>query len=381
MAWNEPGGGRKKDPWDGNNSNADVDAFLEKLKNSFGRVFGGDGGGSGSRNRGGGSGGMLWIVLALVAAWFLFDSWQQVDERERGVVLRFGKVDRIMGQGLNFKWPRPIEHVQKVETTQVRTHSSEVRMLTRDENIVTLEFNVQYQVPDPRMFLFGSRDPEDSLRESTEAAVREVMGSTTMDDILTGERAALATEMRGRLQQFLEEYQSGIQVTEFNLQNARPPPEVKDAFDDAISAREDKQRIENEAEAYASRVVPEARGDAARVREAAQAYRATVIARAEGDAARFTQQAVEYSKAPQVTRKRLYLDTMSEIMADTPKVLVDDADGNNVLYLPLETGGRRTTSMPSAESRLPASVEALPPRDSIREGRNSSRSGREGGRQ
>src|SRR5690606_9964969 len=334
MAWNEPGGGRKKDPWGGNDSNADVEAFLERLKNGFGRVFGGDGGRTRRGAGGGGNGGIFWVVLALLAAWFVFDSWQQIDERERGVVLRFGEVDRIMDQGLNFKWPRPIERVVKVETTQVRTHSAEVRMLTRDENIVTLDFNVQYQVPDPRLFLFGSRDPEDTLRESTEAAVREVMGSTTMDDILTseraalatrdctvqcrlpaprrfllgsrgpedtlresteaavrevvgsttmddiltGERAALATELRTRLQQLLESYRTGIQVTEFNLQNARPPPEVKEAFDDAISAREDKQRIENEAEAYASRIVPEARGDAARVREAAQAYRESVIA-------------------------------------------------------------------------------------------------------
>ena len=382
MAWNEPGGGRKKDPWGGNESNADVDAFLDRLKSGFGRVFGGGDGGRPARGPGGGGGGsILWIVLALLGAWFLFDSWQQIDERERGVVLRFGKVDRVMDQGLNFKWPRPIERVQKVETTQVRTHSDEVRMLTRDENIVTLDFNVQYQVPDPQQFLFGSHDPEDTLRESTEAAVREVMGNSTMDDILTGERAALATEMRARLQQLLDEYRTGIQVTEFNLQNARPPQEVKEAFDDAISAREDKQRIENEAEAYASRIVPEARGDAARIREAAQAYRDSTIARAQGDAARFTQQAAEYAKAPQVTRKRLYLDTMSEIMSATPKVLVDDEDGNNVLYLPLDTGASGTMPMPAPESRLPAAVESLPQRDNFRDARSARREPREGGRQ
>lgn len=382
MAWNEPGGGRKKDPWGGNDSNADVEAFLERLKNGFGRVFGGDGGRTRRGAGGGGNGGIFWVVLALLAAWFVFDSWQQIDERERGVVLRFGEVDRIMDQGLNFKWPRPIERVVKVETTQVRTHSAEVRMLTRDENIVTLDFNVQYQVPDPRLFLFGSRDPEDTLRESTEAAVREVMGSTTMDDILTGERAALATEMRTRLQQLLESYRTGIQVTEFNLQNARPPPEVKEAFDDAISAREDKQRIENEAEAYASRIVPEARGDAARVREAAQAYRESVIARAEGDAARFSQQAEEYAKAPQVTRKRLYLDTMAEILRATSKIVVDDANGNNILYLPLDTtGGARTLPSPPAESRLPAAIESLPAREDLRSPRSARREGRSGGRQ
>lgn len=380
MAWNEPGGGKKKDPWNGGDSNADVEAFLNRLKSGFGRVFGGEGGGRGARSPGGGGGGALWIVLALFGAWFLFDSWQQIDERERGVVLRFGEFNRVMDTGLNFKWPRPIEYVERVPTTEVRTHTDQVRMLTRDENIVMLDFNVQYQVPDPQMYLFGSRDPEASLRESTEAAVREVMGNNVMDTVLTGQRAELAAEMLARLQQLLESYRTGILVTEFNLQNARPPQEVKEAFDDAISAREDKQRIENEAEAYASRVVPEARGDAARVLQDAQAYRDTTIARAEGDAARFSQQAAEYAQAPQVTRKRLYLDTMSQVLADTPKVLIDDKNGNNVLYLPIQ-GGAGMPTLPGAESRLPAAMEALPQRAPVgREGRNPRRAGREEGR-
>ena len=383
MAWNEPGGGKKKDPWNsGGDSNADVEAFLNRLKGGFGRVFGGDGGRP-SRGPSGG-GGFLWIVLALVGAWFLFDSWQQVDERERGVVLRFGKFHRVMDTGLNFKWPRPIERVERVQTTQVRNHVDQVRMLTRDENIVTLEFNVQYQVPDPQLFLFGSRNPEETLAESTEAAVREVMGNNLMDTVLTGQRAELAAEMRTRLQQLLESYRTGILVTEFNLQNARPPQEVKEAFDDAISAREDKQRIENEAEAYASRIVPEARGDAARVQQGAQAYRDSVIAQAEGDAARFTQQADAYARSPQVTRKRLYLDTMSDVMARNPKVLIDDKSGNNVLYLPLEglgNGNGGTTTLPGPEARLPG-INALPdrkPQGQFREGRSTRRATREEG--
>lgn len=383
MAWNEPGGGKKKDPWNGGDSNADVEAFLNRLKSGFGRVFGGDGGGRGARAPGGGGGGVLWIVLALLGAWFLFDSWQQVDERERGVVLRFGKVHRVMDTGLNFKWPRPIERVVKVETTQVRNHSAQARMLTRDENIVMLDFNVQYQVPDPQMFLFGSRDPEETLRESTEAAVREVMGNNVMDTVLTGQRAELAAEMTARLQQLLDSYRTGILVTEFNLQNARPPQEVKDAFDDAISAREDKQRIENEAEAYASRVVPEARGDAARVLQGAQAYRDSTIARAEGDASRFNQQAAAYAEAPQVTRKRLYLDTMAEVLADTSKVLVDDKNGNNMLYLPIGGAGGAMPARDSAEARVPAAVSAMQQQrdEDFREGRPARRSSREEGRQ
>lgn len=386
MAWNEPGGG-KKDPWNsgGNNDQGpDVEAFLNRLKGSLNRVFGGNGGGNG-RNKGSGGGlpfGLL--LLGLFALWIVFDSWTLIQEQERGVVLRFGKAERVMPPGLNFKWPRPIETYERVETTRVRNLSDkEVRMLTKDENIVLVDFNVQYQVSDPKLFLFGTKDPIETLQQAAESAVREVMGNSEMDKILL-ERAELAQVARDRLQASLQQYQTGITVSEFNLQNARPPQQVKDAFDDAITAREDKQRIENEAQAYASKQLPEARGDAARVKAEAEGYKAAIVARARGDADRFNLLVTEYAKAPAVTRQRLYLETMQAVMADNKKVLVSDRDGNNVLYLPLDSKSGTPAAPDRAATefteRLPVVQSALPQRETNRDPREAPRIGRDGGR-
>jgi modulator of FtsH protease HflK len=384
MAWNEPGGG-KKDPWNsgGNNDQGpDVEAFLNRLKASLNRVFGGSGGGPTTRGKGGRGAPSIGLLLAgLVMLWFVFDSWTLVDETERGVVLRFGKYDRTMGPGLNFKWPRPAERVEKVEATKVRNLSDrEVRMLTKDENIVLVDFNVQYQVSDPQLWLFGTRDPAETLQQAAESAVREVMGNNEMDVILSSERAQLASQARERLQSALEQYETGITVSEFNLQNARPPKQVKDAFDDAITAREDKQRIENEAEAYASKQVPEARGDAARIKAESEGYKAAAIARARGDADRFTLLAGEYKKAPSVTRQRLYLETMQDVMADNTKVVVSDRNGNNVLYLPLDKRNGATPARAASDfvERLPPVQTTVAPRDAYRDPRDAPRAGRDG---
>ncbi len=375
MAWNEPGKGGGKEPWKGRDPGDDVEAFLNRLKANLGRVFGG---GSPPRNgKGGapGAGGLLGWVVLLLAIWIVFDSWQMIDERQRGVVLRFGKFDRLMSPGPNFKWPRPIETVEKVDVTQVRSISDQVRLLTRDENIVQIEFNVQYLVSDPRGYLFGTREPDDTLRQAAESAVRDVIGSNEMDTILTGERAALAAEARTRLQATLDSYGTGLQVSVLNLQNARPPAEVREAFDDAISAREDRERIESEAQAYASKVVPEARGTAARIRTEAEGYKQAAIARAEGDAERFRLLVDEYRKAPEVTRRRLYLETMQEVLANNRKVY--SGDSGNVLYLPLGGQGAGETPM----SRLPAAGAALPalapPPDTSPRTSRTGRTGRE----
>lgn len=391
MAWNEPGGG-KKDPWNnggGGDQGPDVEAFLNRLKANLNRVFGGgSGGGKNSRDSRGSGGPSLGLLLVgLLALWFVFDSWTLIDERQRGVVLRFGKFERLMTPGPNFKWPRPIERVEKVDATQVRNISDQVRMLTRDENIVLVDFNVQYQVSDPQQFLFGTRDPDETLRQAAESAVREVMGNNEMDTILSGQRAELAAQARERLQSALDQYRTGFTVSEFNLQNARPPAEVKDAFDDAITAREDKQRIENEAEAYASKQVPEAQGDASRIKAESEGYKASIVARAEGDAARFTLLADEYRKAPEVTRKRLYLETMQGVLAENRKVLVSDRDGNNVIYLPMDSGrvegGAAARAANDFAERLPpvTSTITTPPRDAYRDPRAAGRTGREGGGQ
>lgn len=332
MAWNEPGNNNKRrDPWE-NGENRDLDEALKQMKDRLGRLFGGGGGGGKS----GGFPGPWLIVLGVLGAWFAMDSWQTIDERQRGVVLRFGKFDRVMGAGLNMKWPRPIETVEIVETTRVRSDSAEVRMLTKDEALVMVDFNVQYTASDPYLFLFGGRAPEDTLRQTTESAIRQVIGASTLDDVFSEKRTELANSAKEELQETLERYNTGIIVTELNFQNLRPPAEVKEAFDDAIAAREDNQRIKNEAEAYAQKIVPEARGMAERNKALAEGERQSAIAKATGEAARFKLLVEQYQKAPQVTRKRLFLETMQHVLSRNPKVMVDAGGNNNVMVLSLD---------------------------------------------
>lgn len=335
MAWNEPGNNNKRrDPWE-NGENRDLDEALKQMKDRLGRLFGGGGGGNGGGKSGGFPGPWL-IVLGVLGAWFAMDSWQTIDERQRGVVLRFGKFDRVMGAGLNMKWPRPIETVEIVETTRVRSDSAEVRMLTKDEALVMVDFNVQYTASDPYLFLFGGRAPEDTLRQTTESAIRQVIGASTLDDVFSEKRTELANSAKEELQETLERYNTGIIVTELNFQNLRPPAEVKEAFDDAIAAREDNQRIKNEAEAYAQKIVPEARGMAERNKALAEGERQSAIAKATGEAARFKLLVEQYQKAPQVTRKRLFLETMQHVLSRNPKVMVDAGGNNNVMVLSLD---------------------------------------------
>jgi len=376
MAWNQPGG-NKKDPWNGGGGDQgpDVEAFLNRLKSSLGRVFGGGGSNGGGGTRGNQGGPNVWLLLVGgLLLWFLIDAWAMIDERQLGVVLRFGKFDRVMTPGPNFKLPRPLETVTKVDVTQLRSFSDQVRMLTRDENIVQIEYNVQYRVSDPQLFLFGARDPDETLRQAAESAVREVIGTSDMDSVITGEGAsALAAAARQRLQAVLDSYRTGLAVAVFNLQNRRPPSEVREAFDDAISAREDRERIESEAEAYRSRVLPEARGEAARIRAEAEGYRASVMARAQGDAERFRLLAEQYRKAPEVTRQRLYLETMQQVLTNSRKVYA--GDGGNVLYLPVQ--GEAATTQPPALNRLPAAAAAMPTPTPERDMRRPERGGRE----
>lgn len=387
MAWNEPGG-NQRDPWQGGprrgaSQGPDLDAAMKKFGDRMGKVFGGPGGNG------------LWIlVIGILVAWFGLDSWRMIDETQRGVVLRFGEYDRTMGPGLNFKWPGPIEQVFVVDATRVRSTSDQVRMLTRDENIISVDFNVQYIVADPRAFLFTLRDPDRTIREAAESAVRQVIGSSAMSDILAGRITELSTNARMVLQQLLDEYsrekqkpaegevlRSFFQVNEVNFQNVRPPPEVKEAFDDAIAAREDKQRVEDEARAYASKVVPEARGEAARIRAEAEGAKQAAVALATGAATRFTLLAEQYRKAPEVTRRRLMLETMQEVLSGTPKIVVDGSL-DNVLYLPLDRLGSGPVvspplAPPPATQGSASSSATVPAVESIR-GRDTGRPVREG---
>lgn len=324
MAWNEPGGGKQRDPWRDNGGNGpgpDLDALTKRLREFFNRLFGGRGGGPGV------------AVVAMLLVWLAFDSVALIKAGESGVVLRFGEVTRLMTPGINFKLPRPIETMYKVNVGAVRNTNAQVRMLTRDENIVLIDFNVQYLVTDPQKVLFGVRDPDGTLGQAAESAVRSVVGASTMDTILSGQRAELITRAKQQLQSTLDQYKTGLTVNALNFQNVRPPQEVKDAFDDASRALQDKQRLEEEAKAYASKVVPEARGDAATTRAEAEGYKSERVARSEGDAQRFNLVQAQYKAAPEVTRKRMYLETMQNVLERTPKI-IDFSGGKNILSLP-----------------------------------------------
>jgi len=275
-------------------------------------------------------------VVAILLAWLILDSWSVINARDVGVVQRFGKKTRIMSPGFNLKWPRPIETVTKVKIKDVRLLADSVRMLTMDENIVSIDFNVQYQVSDAEKFLFRVKDVDsETVKQAAESAVRQVIGGSAMDTILSGQGAELVAETKKVLQATLDSYDAGVAVTEVNFQSVAPPHEVKDAFDDVTNARENKQQTENEAQAYANKVVPEARGEAARIKAQAEGYRAERIARAEGDADRFNQLVAQYKAAPEVTRRRLYLETMQQVLRDSVKV-IDSSNGRSLINLPVD---------------------------------------------
>jgi membrane protease subunit HflK len=338
MAWNEPGGGnnKPKDPWGGGNQQGppDLDEALKKLQEKLGGLFGG-GGSSG----GGGSAGISVAMVGVLAAgallvWGLM-GFYQVDQQERGVVLRFGKYLETVQPGLQWN-PPLIDEVITVNTTRVRAASLREIMLTQDENIVEVKLSVQYVIDDPAKFVLKVRDPERSLQHASQSALRHVVGGTSMDMVLTGGRAQIAIDVKSRLQDYINLYETGILIRQVTVDESKPPSQVQAAFDDVIKAREDEERVKNEAEAYANGIVPEARGGAQRQIEEASAYKEEVIANAEGEAERFNKLLAEYRKAPEVTRERLYLDAVQEVYTNTNKVMVDVEGGNNIMYLPLD---------------------------------------------
>ncbi|PZR33555.1 MAG: FtsH protease activity modulator HflK [Ectopseudomonas oleovorans] len=345
MAWNEPGGNsNNQDPWGGRKGGGrqgppDLDEAFRKLQESLNGIFGGgkkrgddDSGRSGS----GGGFGLLFVGLGLLAAVWLYSAIYVVDEQEQAVVLRFGKYHETVGPGLNIYFP-PIDRKFQENVTRERAYSKQGAMLTEDENIIEVPLTVQYRVSNLQDFVLNVDQPEVSLQHATDSAVRHVVGSTEMDQVLTEGRELIASEVRERLQRFLDNYRTGITITQVNIQSAAAPREVQEAFDDVIRAREDEQREKNQAESYANGVIPEARGQAQRMLEEANGYRDEVIARARGEADRFTKLVAEYRKAPEITRERLYIDTMQEVMSNTSKVLVTGDKGqNNLLYLPLD---------------------------------------------
>ncbi|WP_024851000.1 FtsH protease activity modulator HflK [Hydrogenovibrio kuenenii] len=350
MAWNEPGK-PGQDPW-GNNSNGpnkpkgqkpdpDLDELLKKLQSFLGG--GGSSGGFSAKGAG------VAVIVAIIV--WLLSGIYTVDSPERGVVKRFGAYAEQTTAGLHWHLPWPIESVTLVNVDRIRTAEigyrsdsrnkgsnvpSESLMLSKDENIVDIKIAVQYKVSDAKKYLYDVSDPDMTLRALTESALREVVGQNTMDFVLTEGRDEVVNKVKIITQKNLDKYETGLFITSLNLQDAQPPEQVQDAFADVVKAREDRERLINEAEAYSNDILPKARGNAARQIEDARAYHDSVIARATGQASRFDSIVAEYKKAPKVTRERLYIDAITNVLESTSKIFVGSSSSNNLLYLPLD---------------------------------------------
>jgi membrane protease subunit HflK len=386
VAWNEPGGDKGKDPWGRRKEQGppDLDQVFRNLRDKLAGLFGGGRGGAEQPINHLGLG---LIVLVAIVLWLL-TGFYVVNQGERGVVLQFGKKSEVTGPGLHWRWPFPMERAEKVNVDQVSTvwigrrgekttsaaGADSGYMLTEDENIIVVEFSVQYKIKDASDYLFNMRDPAPTVVQAMESASREIVGKSQLDYVMTEGQLDVAEKTRSLLQEILDRYKCGIQIVAVQMQKASPPDEVKAAFDDAVKAREDEQRLKNEAEAYANDIIPRARGAAARMIQEAQGYKASVTARAEGDARRFTAIVGEYVKVPTVTRDRLYIETMEQVLSNTTKIFVDQKGGNNMIYLPLDrlmqhsTGPVNTLQpLPEPESSVPASPVRERARDNVRD--------------
>ena len=354
MPWKQPGKG-DRDPWNSGGQPPDLDEVFRSLRARLGALFGGGSGRSGSDN--GSGGGILTIIVLLLLFWIAWDAVHIIDAAERGVVLRFGKVSRELQPGLNLTLPRPVEAVFKVNVSDVRSVTDRGHMLTEDENLIEFNYEVQYRVANAQDFLFRVRSPEITLQHASESALRESVGTNSLDEILEGStRQLVRTETQRVLQETLDRYQAGMLITQFNLVDVNVPAQVREAYSDVIRAREDRERFIEEARVHANSVIPEARGAAARILQEAQGYRDSTIALAEGEAARFSLLLSEYQRAPEVTRKRMYLQTMEGVLARSNKVLLDVDASGNILYLPLDALGAGGTSAKSGGRVAPPPI-------------------------
>jgi membrane protease subunit HflK len=374
MAWNDPQWGNK-DNRNKPGGPPDLDELWRRVNQRLNGLFGGKGAGSGDGLPPGGmpgGGNLIGLLIgALVLVW-VASGFYIVDTGQRGVVLRFGQYVETTEPGPRWHLPWPVESREVVNVDQVRTVEigyrnnvkskvlKESLMLTDDENIIDLQFAVQYILKDPVEFLFINRAPEDTVLQVAETAMREIVGKSKMDFVLYEGRADIAARAKVLMQQILDRYKTGISISQVTLQNIQPPEQVQAAFDDAVKAGQDRERLKNEAEAYSNDVVPRARGLASRLKEEAEGYKQSVIANAEGEASRFAQILAEYQKAPQVTRQRMYLDTMQTVMNNTSKVVIDQKGGNSLLYLPLDKlqqiVNQPYSGAPEALSQAPATT-------------------------
>lgn len=383
MAWNEPGG-NNNDPWKNKGGRdqgpPDLDEVFKNLMNKFGKFGGGSGGSSGGKGLGGI--GIAAIVGIAVIVWGL-SGFYTIREAERGVVLRFGEFSHFVDPGLQWK-PTFIDTVTPVDVQTIRSMPSSGSMLTEDENVVRVEMEVQYRVLEPYKYSFAVTSPEESLSQAFDSAIRYVVGHSKMDDVLTSGREAARQSVRDELTGIIESYDMGIAIVDMNFKDARPPEEVKEAFDDAIAAQEDEQRFINEAEAYSREIEPRARGQVNRMAQEAQAYKERVTLEAQGEIARFEELLPQYQAAPEVTRSRIYIESMEEVYGNTSKILVDTKGTGNMMYLPLEKilSSQSGVTVPSSnrstlEGLRNQDSDTQPVNDNSRTGRSSGlRSGR-----
>ncbi|VAW61011.1 HflK protein [hydrothermal vent metagenome] len=337
MAWNEPGGNKNKDPWGnrGNDGPPDLDEVFKKFMDKLNGVLGGAGGGNRGTSSGNSAVGIIALIVIAAIIWLLTGTYK-ITEAERGVVLRFGKHAYTVESGLHWHFPSPIEKVLKVDVSNIQEFSLKSTMLTQDQNIIDIDITVQYQVGIAEDYFFNMRNPVRTLSEATESALRQHVGRSTMDYVFGDGREDIALSTEETIQQILDSYKSGIEVRQVNLQEAKPPEPVKASFDDVTQAVEDEVKLKNQAEAYRNEILPTARGESARMLEQAKAYKQEVVARAEGDVQRFKSIYKEYRKAPAVTRDRLYIETVEQVLSQTSKIMVDVQGGNNMIYLPLD---------------------------------------------
>ena len=373
MSLNDPQWGKKG----GGNGPPDLDELWRNFNQKLNGLFGRRGGGGGSsmqppsmRQIGGGAG----MLVALVLVVWLASGFYTVDEKQRGVVFTFGKYTELTSPGLRWRFPFPFQSQEIVNLSQVRTveigYRNNVKtkvlkesiMLTGDENIIDIQFAVQYTLKDPLAYLFNNKRTDDTVLQAGEAAFREVVGASKMDFVLYEGREQVATEAQKLIQQILDRYKTGILISNVTMQNAQPPEQVQAAFDDAVKAKQDLERQKNEGQAYFNDVVPKAQGAASRLKEEAQGYRQRVVANAEGEASRFKQVLAEYNKAPQVTRDRMYIETVQQIMSSTSKILLDAKSGGNLLYLPLDKIMQMTAgSLPDTTTTAPSKQTMVDP--------------------
>ncbi len=347
MAWNDD----KKNPWGGNGQTPpELDDVIKEFKDKFSGIIGGKPKSGSGKTTAPSTGGLKYIFLVGIILWALSGIYI-IDPAEKGVVLRFGAFQEETGQGPHWHFPYPIETLNRINVEQIRTAqigyrdavsnrrggnvSSESLMLTKDENMIDAKFAVQYKIDDVQAYLFNVANPRLTLRHAVESAIRQVVGKNTMDYVLTDGRVAIADDIQEKSQALLDTYQAGLVITTVNMQDAQPPEPVQAAFSDAVKAREDKQRLINEAKTYANDILPKSRGKAARILEESKAYKSKVVSKSEGEASRFKQILAEYKKAPKVTKERLYRETMEIVLANTSKVVVD-SKANSMMYLPID---------------------------------------------